>query len=57
MLTLTLTMATTLSLQVLRPGDEMLAISGPPYDTLEEVIGSRKGPRRPNTTKMMMMTR
>ena len=27
---------------VLRPGDEMLAISGPPYDTLEEVIGSRK---------------
>lgn len=22
---------------VLRPGDEMLAISGPPYDTLEEV--------------------
>jgi len=27
---------------VLRPGDEMLAISGPPYDTLEEVIGTRK---------------
>ena len=27
---------------VLRPGDEMLAISGKPYDTLEEVIGSRK---------------
>ncbi len=26
---------------VLRPGDEMLAIAGPPYDTLEEVIGSR----------------
>jgi cystathionine beta-lyase family protein involved in aluminum resistance len=25
----------------LRPGDEMLAIAGPPYDTLEEVIGSR----------------
>jgi cystathionine beta-lyase family protein involved in aluminum resistance len=27
---------------VLRPGHEMLAISGKPYDTLEEVIGSRK---------------
>ena len=27
---------------VLRPGDEMLAISGSPYDTLEEVIGLRK---------------
>lgn len=26
---------------VLRPGDEMLAIVGPPYDTLEEVIGLR----------------
>ena len=27
---------------VLRPGHELLAISGKPYDTLEEVIGSRK---------------
>ncbi len=26
---------------VLRPGDEMLAIAGSPYDTLEEVIGTR----------------
>lgn len=26
---------------VLRPGDEMLAVTGSPYDTLEEVIGSR----------------
>jgi cystathionine beta-lyase family protein involved in aluminum resistance len=26
---------------VLRPGDEMLAIAGTPYDTLEEVIGVR----------------
>lgn len=26
---------------VLRPGDEMLSIVGPPYDTLEEVIGLR----------------
>lgn len=26
---------------VLRPGDEMLAIAGSPYDTLEEVIGLR----------------
>ncbi|KAK4533812.1 hypothetical protein CCYA_CCYA19G4694 [Cyanidiococcus yangmingshanensis] len=26
---------------VLRPGDEMLSISGAPYDTLEEVIGLR----------------
>ncbi len=26
---------------VLRPGDEMLAIAGAPYDTLEEVIGLR----------------
>lgn len=25
----------------LRPGDEMLAVAGPPYDTLEEVIGLR----------------
>jgi cystathionine beta-lyase family protein involved in aluminum resistance len=26
---------------VLRPGDEMLAVAGVPYDTLEEVIGLR----------------
>lgn len=26
---------------VLRPGDELLAVVGPPYDTLEEVIGLR----------------
>ncbi len=26
---------------VLRPGDEMLSVAGAPYDTLEEVIGSR----------------
>ena len=26
---------------VLRPGDELLAVAGPPYDTLEEVIGLR----------------
>lgn len=26
---------------VLRPGDEMLAVAGHPYDTLEEVIGIR----------------
>ena len=26
---------------VLRPGDEMIAVTGAPYDTLEEVIGSR----------------
>ena len=26
----------------LRPGDEILAISGKPYDTLEEVIGIRE---------------
>lgn len=26
---------------VLRPGDECLAVAGPPYDTLEEVIGLR----------------
>lgn len=26
---------------VLRPGDEMLAVAGHPYDTLEEVIGLR----------------
>ncbi|GFR52410.1 hypothetical protein Agub_g14981, partial [Astrephomene gubernaculifera] len=29
---------------VLRPGDEMLAVAGHPYDTLEEVIGSRGSP-------------
>lgn len=33
-------LATALSSQ-LRPGDEMLSISGKPYDTLEEVIGIR----------------
>ncbi len=27
---------------VLRPGDELLSVSGKPYDTLEEVIGIRK---------------
>ena len=26
---------------VLRPGDELLAVAGAPYDTLEEVIGLR----------------
>ncbi|MFN5513900.1 MAG: methionine gamma-lyase family protein, partial [Cyanobacteriota bacterium] len=26
---------------VLRPGDELLAVAGAPYDTLEEVIGKR----------------
>ncbi|GIM03232.1 hypothetical protein Vretimale_8026, partial [Volvox reticuliferus] len=29
---------------VLRPGDEMLAIAGHPYDTMEEVIGTRGTP-------------
>ncbi|GBG80677.1 hypothetical protein CBR_g31136 [Chara braunii] len=29
---------------VLRPGDELLAAAGPPYDTLEEVIGLRGTP-------------
>lgn len=28
----------------LRPGDELLSVSGKPYDTLEEVIGIRKSP-------------
>jgi cystathionine beta-lyase family protein involved in aluminum resistance len=28
---------------LLRPGQEMLAVSGAPYDTLEEVIGQRGG--------------
>lgn len=28
---------------ILRPGDEMLSISGKPYDTLEEIIGIRPG--------------
>ena len=27
---------------VLRPGDELLAAAGAPYDTLEEVIGTRR---------------
>ncbi|WP_267383805.1 aminotransferase class I/II-fold pyridoxal phosphate-dependent enzyme [Cyanobacterium sp. uoEpiScrs1] len=26
---------------ILRPGDELLSVTGPPYDTLEEVIGLR----------------
>ncbi|PNW82969.1 hypothetical protein CHLRE_06g301650v5 [Chlamydomonas reinhardtii] len=29
---------------VLRPGDEMLAVAGHPYDTMEEVIGTRGTP-------------
>ena len=29
---------------VLRPGDELLAVAGPPYDTLEEVVGLRGSP-------------
>jgi cystathionine beta-lyase family protein involved in aluminum resistance len=28
----------------LRPGDELLAVAGPPYDTLEEVVGARGAP-------------
>ena len=28
---------------MLRPGDKLLGVSGPPYDTLEEVIGLRDG--------------
>lgn len=28
----------------LRPGDEMLAVAGKPYDTMEEVIGQRGTP-------------
>lgn len=35
--------ATAISAQ-LRPGDELLSISGKPYDTLEEVIGIRQSP-------------
>ena len=31
---------------ILRPGDEMLAVTGSPYDTLEEIIGIRGGPGR-----------
>ncbi|XP_020692819.1 uncharacterized protein LOC110107028 isoform X1 [Dendrobium catenatum] len=30
---------------ILRPGDELLAVAGAPYDTLEEVIGIRNSPR------------
>lgn len=29
---------------ILRPGDELLAVAGAPYDTLEEVIGIRDSP-------------
>ena len=29
---------------ILRPGDELLCVTGHPYDTLEEVIGSRGEP-------------
>jgi len=32
----------------LRPGDELLAIAGKPYDTLEEVIGIRQGSSNDN---------
>ena len=33
---------------VLRPGDELLAVVGKPYDTLEEVIGLRGTPGKPS---------
>lgn len=32
---------------VLRPGDELLAVAGNPYDTMEEVIGLRGTPGKP----------
>lgn len=34
---------------VLRPGDEMLAVAGPVYDTLEEVVGLRARARDPGS--------
>ena len=33
----------TLLYGILRPGDEIVAVTGKPYDTLEEVIGIREG--------------
>lgn len=38
----------------LLPGDEMLAISGKPYDTLEEVIGLREAHARSRSTASAM---
>lgn len=38
---------------VLRPGDKMLAVSGAPYDTLEEVIGLREGTQTGSLTGSM----
>ena len=38
---------------VLRPGDTMLAVSGHPYDTLEEVIGLREGSQTRSLTGSM----
>eukprot|EP01036_Dinobryon_divergens_P024273 gene24272-32708_t len=38
----------------LRPGDEMLGISGHPYDTLEEVIGLRNGSQTGTTRGSLM---
>ncbi|WP_417168717.1 aminotransferase class I/II-fold pyridoxal phosphate-dependent enzyme [Terrihalobacillus insolitus] len=39
---------TTALFGILRPGDELLYITGKPYDTLEEVIGCRGGDNRDN---------
>lgn len=37
---------------VLRPGDELLAVAGKPYDTLEEVIGLRGTPGKPSISAL-----
>jgi cystathionine beta-lyase family protein involved in aluminum resistance len=38
----------------LRPGDNMLCVSGHPYDTLEEVIGQRAGSQTGDLTGSLL---
>lgn len=38
----------------LRPGDNMLCVSGHPYDTLEEVIGQRPGSQTGSTVGSLL---
>lgn len=42
------THAISLCLSILEPGDELVSASGPPYDTLQAVIGTRGIPQKPD---------
>ena len=42
------THAISLCLSILEPGDELVSASGPPYDTLQAVIGTRGNSQKPD---------